>query len=405
MADRFFDNVMPDLVRETKSEAGGDSLMNLLAMPYSSLSQQLKRSALDLKETVVMEAWGFSGQIVEDFTLYSGTLGAAFLLFRAYQVTGNANDLSLCLQIVKACDAASASSGDVTFICGRAGVCGLGAAAAKRSGEQELLNHYLAQFRQIRLSSDLPNELLYGRAGYLWACLFVNKYVGAETVPSATIRQVAEEIIKEGRSMAKNGSSPLMFEWYGERYWGAAHGLAGVMNVLMDVQLTPDEAEDVKGTLKYMIKNRFPSGNYPASEEDRGRDLLVHWCHGAPGIALTLVKAAEVFGEREFLEAGAAAAEVVWNRGLLKRVGICHGISGNAYVFLSLYRTTGRSEYLYRAKAFASFLLDRGHKLLSKGEMHGGDSPYSLFEGVGGMAYLFLDMVDPSQARFPGYEL
>lgn len=43
-----------------------------------------------------------------------------------------------------------------------------------------------------------------------------------------------------------------------------------------------------------MIKNRFPGGNYPASEEDRKRDVLVHWCHGAPGIALTLVKAAEV---------------------------------------------------------------------------------------------------------------
>lgn len=52
MADRFFDNVMPDLVRETGNESGGDALMNLLAMPYSSLSQQLKRSAVDLKETV-----------------------------------------------------------------------------------------------------------------------------------------------------------------------------------------------------------------------------------------------------------------------------------------------------------------------------------------------------------------
>lgn len=52
MADRFFDYVMPDLVRETGNESGGDALMNLLAMPYSSLSQQLKRSAVDLKETV-----------------------------------------------------------------------------------------------------------------------------------------------------------------------------------------------------------------------------------------------------------------------------------------------------------------------------------------------------------------
>lgn len=37
--------------------------------------------------------------------------------------------------------------------------------------------------------------------------------------------------------------------------------------------------------------------------------------------------------------------------------------------------------------------------------MHGGDRPYSLFEGVGGMSFTFLDMIDPQEARFPGYEL
>lgn len=113
----------------------------------------------------------------------------------------------------------------------------------------------------------------------------------------------------------------------------------------------------------------------------------------------------QVFGDQEFLAAAINAAELVWNRGLLKRVGICHGISGNAYVFLSLFQLTGNLEFLYRAKAFACFLLDKGHKLMSQGEMHGGDCHYSLFEGIGGMAYLFLDMVEPSEAKFPAYEL
>ena len=83
------------------------------------------------------------------------------------------------------------------------------------------------------------------------------------------------------------------------------------MHFLMHMELKIDEIEDAKGTLRYMIKNRFPSGNYSASEEDRNRDVLVHWCHGAPGVALTLAKAAEVFGDDEFLEAAIDAAEVV----------------------------------------------------------------------------------------------
>ena len=105
-------------------------------------------------------------------------------------------------------------------------------------------------------------------------------------------RAVVDEIIKSGRKLAK-GRCPLMYEWHGKKYWGAAHGLAGIMYILMDMELKPDEIEDVKGTLRYMIKNRFPSGNYPSSEGSE-TDRLVHWCHGAPGIALTLTKAAEV---------------------------------------------------------------------------------------------------------------
>lgn len=84
-----------------------------------------------------------------------------------------------------------------------------------------------------------------------------------------------------------------MYEWHGKMYWGAAHGLAGIMHVLMDMQLNSEEQDLVKGTLIYMINNRFPSGNYPSSEGSES-DRLVHWCHGAPGVALTLTKAAKV---------------------------------------------------------------------------------------------------------------
>lgn len=104
---------------------------------------------------------------------------------------------------------------------------------------------------------------------------------------------MVEEIFRAGRQLGNRGTYPLMYEWHGKRYWGAAHGLAGIMNVLMHVELEPDEIKDVKGTLSYMIQNRFPSGNYLSSEGSES-DRLVHWCHGAPGVALTLVKAAQV---------------------------------------------------------------------------------------------------------------
>ncbi|KAH9624508.1 hypothetical protein KSS87_019824 [Heliosperma pusillum] len=412
MTDRYFANNMPQYVPEissivttTETETNDNSLLDLLSTDYKSFSLLLERLALDIKETVVIETWGRTGQKVVDFSLYAGTLGTAFLLFKAYQVTKNVNDLYLCLEIVKACDLASSGSRDVTFICGRAGVYALGAVVAKHMGDEPLMKNYLTQFKQINLPRDVPNELLYGRAGFLWTCLFLNKHVGDGTISSTLLRSIASDIIEDGRRMPNKGSWPLMFEWYGNRYWGAAHGFAGILHVLMDTELKPDELKDVKNELLCMVKHRFSSGNFPASEEDKGRDVLVHWCHGAPGVALTLVKAYEVFKDNMFLDAAIEAAEVVWNRGMLKRVGICHGISGNAYVFLSLYRATGNMCYLYKAKAFASFLINNATKLIAAGEMHGGDNPYSLFEGIGGMAYLFLDMIEPTCSRFPAYEL
>jgi hypothetical protein len=54
-----------------------------------------------------METWGITGQRVGDYTLYCGLLGTAFLLFKSYHITRNTNDLTLCSQIIKSCDAAS----------------------------------------------------------------------------------------------------------------------------------------------------------------------------------------------------------------------------------------------------------------------------------------------------------
>ncbi|XP_058092399.1 lanC-like protein GCR2, partial [Magnolia sinica] len=121
---------------------------------------------------IVKETWVRAGRCVRDFTLYTGSLGTAFLLFKAYEVTKNKNDLNLCIEIVRACDTASRESRHVTFICGQAGVCALSAVAAKNAGDHALLNHYLSQFK----------------AG-----------------------MVVKEIIKDGIRLANKGSCPLMY--------------------------------------------------------------------------------------------------------------------------------------------------------------------------------------------------
>ena len=109
--------------------------------------------------------------------------------------------------------------------------------------------------------------------------------------------------------------------------------------------------------------------------------------------------------DREFRDAAIEAGEVVWNNGLVKKVGLADGIAGNAYAFLSLHRLTGETVYEERAKAFASFLYHNARKLVNTGHARGGDHAYSLFQGLAGTACLWFDLLAPQNSKFPGYEL
>lgn len=49
----------------------------------------------------------------------------------------------------------------------------------------------------------------------------------------------------------------------------------------------------VKPSVDYVCRLKFPTGNYPACIGDE-RDLLVHWCHGSPGVIYMLLQAHKV---------------------------------------------------------------------------------------------------------------
>ncbi|KAL6993176.1 LanC-like protein gcl1 [Sarracenia purpurea var. burkii] len=377
-------------------------------------------AAISLKDQVVKATWkglceGESCRSI-DPTVFTGLLGTAFTCFRSFEATGCYQDMLLCAEIVDACASiAGTSTRHVTFLCGKGGVYVLGAVVANIRGDHKKRDLFLDLFLEVAKERALPigpeeggfgmsYDLLYGRAGFLWAALFIKKHLGTETLRNELLMAVVEAVIAGGRAGAShNTACPLMYRWHGTRYWGAAHGLAGILHVLLHFPLSEEDADDVKGALRYMVSNRFPhSGNYPSSEGNQ-RDNLVEWSHGATGMAITLSKASQVFvSDREFRDAAIEAGEVVWKSGLGKKVGLADGVAGNAYAFLSLYRLTGESIYADRAREFATFLFRKYSRNHSGGST---DHAYSLFQGLAGVACLWFDLLAPENSKFPGYEL
>ncbi|PWA35629.1 GCR2-like 1 [Artemisia annua] len=380
-------------------------------------------AAVALKDQVVEATWTqvcVGGGEIMDTTVYTGLLGTAFTCLRVYEASGSQDELKLAADIVDACAAAVANTSVryMTFLCGRGGVYALGAVIANYCGDHHKRDFYLAEFLELAQEKALPAgpeeggfgmsyDLLHGRAGFLWAALFINKHIGQETIPYDLLDPVVQAVIAGGRAGASDHAMcPLMYRWHGTRYWGAAHGLAGILHVLLHFPLSEEDAEDVKRSLRYMMSKRFPhTGNYPSSEGNP-RDNLVQWSHGAGGMAITLCMASQVFPrDREFRDAAIEAGEVVWKSGLLEKPGLADGASGNAYAFLALYRLTGDSIYEDRAKAFGGFLYRNARNLLTTTDSHALDHCFSLFQGLAGTACLWSDLVKPENSRFPGFEI
>lgn len=215
-----------------------------------------------------------------------------------------------------------------TFLCGAAGPLAIGVVVCGRLEQWDRVRHLIRQLEDLykdhkKEFENISSELLYGQAGYLYSLLFVNSHI-----PGAVEEEIISEVSKQSLfivilyplcpqvsvlllKIGQNGCqgahlSPLMYTWHYKQYLGAAHGLAGILTVLMQVRCNHKDhitAQDlylplqtsspsvvsrhkdlVKPCVDYLLSLQLPSGNFPSSIESIGKDRLVHWCHGAPGL-------------------------------------------------------------------------------------------------------------------------
>lgn len=291
--------------------------------------------------------------------------------------------------------------------------------------QQECQNSIESYFDLHALALECQeDEFLYGRAGYLFGALAL-QHIHSLTKYKPIISALVTKIIAVGRQQrVKNGAQcPLVYLWPpgkgGDPYLGAAHGLMGIVYVLLHLpevieQIDPGAWYDVQASLSYILQlecdsdgERRPAGYYPTRMlADSPKQPLVHWCHGSTGAVFLFAKAAEVFprGRDVFLSAVERAGEVIWERGLLKKgPGLCHGVSGSAYALLCVYQATGDEKWIHRATEFGKYMIFSDDFRRDAGTP---DHPKSLFEGWGGAACLFSDLMEPQKAEgFPLFQM
>ena len=240
-------------------------------------------------------------------------------------------------------------------------------------------------------------ELCWGSPGTM---------IAARAMSRATGERRWDELWREGaRRLLDEWTDPVWTQdMYGERrrYVGAGHGFAANAAVLLDgLELLgdagPPTVARIAGTAAALATRRDELAQWPALADEAVERRPVQWCHGAPGVVVSLRALPADPGTDELLAAG---AELTWRAGPLRKgVGLCHGTAGNAFALLAAYARTGEARWLQRARAFA---MDAVVDVAAWCERHG-RGRYTLFTGDVGVA-LLVHACLRGEAAFPFVE-
>jgi lantibiotic modifying enzyme len=149
-------------------------------------------------------------------------------------------------------------------------------------------------------------------------------------------------------------SKPLAFmvPSYRKHLTGFSHGTAGVAYALLELfQATGDTKYRRGAELAFNYERRWfdaSAGNWPDFREEpgarkRGNDpwpCATAWCHGAPGIGLSRLRAYEVLRDATCKDEALIALETTrsWIESALRSgtcsFCLCHGLAGNADLLL-----------------------------------------------------------------------
>ncbi|WPH02398.1 Hypothetical protein R9X50_00526100 [Acrodontium crateriforme] len=352
--------------------------------PFRQVEASLTRLVTDYPPSEVRATGG----------LFKGAVSVAYVflvlqpLYPDLKIEGQALGAWSAAYLKQAQDQIASFPGPTVGKCGITDdILALLAIGAASSKDLDMVNDLVDYSAEV-IDPESENELLFGRAGYLYLLRFVKASFNDDPKTLQLISDTQEDVIDAILD------SPRPWKWHGKVYIGAVHGAIGIITQI--VLTNPKKyAEKLAAELAVILTYQYDSGNWPSTVPPE-RDRLVQICHGAPGVVVSLLSIREYFPalKNKIDDAIRKGRECILERGLLtKEPCICHGISGNALAL--------------EDEEFEHFLTyTTGHEIKSMdkdGLLERSSSPESLFGGEAGRAWTWAVADKGLEKRILGY--
>ena len=398
-----------------------------------------------------------------DISFYTGTGGNIYIYWKQYLYYNKKKEylekfhqsLETNLSIVKESIPPDTNS----FFFGDSGIFLFYCIYTIEINNKALLEEKFKNLIELKRISDLKTsevELLYGTSGYLYCLLYLKKYImfevnGNNIIQKNLLDSLNNTIIGIFNMLLKSGSRSMeRYHWdkcllfpfpinenRPQLYLGAAHGLIGVLYILLStIKFFPEllkqqlmindniiNIQDILlKSIKYVQSLQIEStGNFPSDIGGKDSGELVHFCHGCVSAVHLFLLAEQFYPNNGFEETALSCNKCLWERGLLyKGNSLCHGMPGIVYSLIRLYKYKKEDLYLkeavgickgtYDPKILSLVKEDKDPQRKCKGIP---DTPYSLMEGEGGCLVMYYDLMSillknnksAFVGDFPGYEI
>jgi hypothetical protein len=297
---------------------------------------------------------------VASIDLYSGVAGIALFLLEAAVSLGDGHYRDFALAGLRWCERTATERGSYGLYAGRIGVSLVFLRAAHLTGD---LRHQgsamrLAAGNDGGIDSAAGNDLLYGRAGTVLGLLQLHGALQDDAILTSAQAWLSR-LVREARWVADGVCwDPAWQNIKG--LCGLSHGTAGIALVLLEASRylrQPSYARLAHEAMRYEAAAFDPAeetwsdfrklgGRSPEQFETEFGNVpdaklvvpgvMDAWCHGAPGIGLSRVRAFELEGGAHLGDLRIAVDRTVRKLDAAEQRSytLCHGACGNAMLLL-----------------------------------------------------------------------
>lgn len=162
------------------------------------------------------------------------------------------------------------------FLCGNAGIYAVSAVISHMARKDFEVKKDLQLFgngfeicKPLNFNQNGSDELLVGRAGFLSGVYWLNRAIKPSPFDDELILEICQSMVDSGRQYGKEKRStfPLMYQYHGTEYLGAAHGLSSILQMLMEspwfqrdeyggydlTQVPPDVLADIMNSIDSFV--------------------------------------------------------------------------------------------------------------------------------------------------------